>query len=616
MNITHKINLDMQKTGTRQTMFVMQDDSMSRSAEISLYCDSSVWDVPLDATILQIAYYKPDGTGGVYDTMPDGSSACTAEGNIVTAKLHPQMFSVSGAVLCELRMLNEEGTQLSTFSWYMLVSESATNKIKSKDYFNFASIAAMRKDIGILEDLQTEAKESIVEAINELLALADDAKIHVVRGLSPDGVDYSASGNLPGVAAGSLGKHKGKGAQIVFVPLKTNSTNTPTLKINDGEAIAIRVRAVSNQGDNLNAPDATVAVPVGALMRGVPYTLTFCGKYWLIDSYIPLLACANDEYQAELMREFSSKAMSISESDMIAVPVINSADELPGGSEVGLAQIVRGENEEADPNGSVEIPTVTKVQEIAEQNAGGTKIPIVKEVPADMKDGDIAILQIDGEEDEDGENDGDFVTQKEMEAYVDEVVPEWARQSNKPSYTAEEVGAATTEYVDDAIANFPTGGGVSDMKLLFSLTTTEDTQAIFTGINPKDYREIVMIARAVSSDSTKSAHFSWYFGGFNPNTVYIYNKHLINNGLDAQQVRCFIFQAEKLNDNLWKLNYGGFSQSLSGSSVSPLVTMTTTGYQNKGVEIVTTHLSDIGCGAYYYSNTNLKAGAELMVWGR
>lgn len=35
----------------------------------------------------------------------------------------------------------------------------------------------------------------------------------------------------------------------------------------------------------------------------------------------------------------------------------------------------------------------------------------------------------------------------------DPTVPEWAKQPNKPTYTAEEVGAATKEYVDDAIKN-------------------------------------------------------------------------------------------------------------------------------------------------------------------
>lgn len=36
---------------------------------------------------------------------------------------------------------------------------------------------------------------------------------------------------------------------------------------------------------------------------------------------------------------------------------------------------------------------------------------------------------------------------------TDPTVPSWAKQPNKPSYTADEVGAATMEQVNDAIAD-------------------------------------------------------------------------------------------------------------------------------------------------------------------
>lgn len=170
MKITHEITLDMKKVGRRQILEVMQQDSLSRELVIKLFDGGTAWPVPEKASILQIVYYKPDQTGGRYDTLPDKSAACTVSGNVITAQLHPQMFTVAGLVLCELCMLNEEGFQLSTFSWYMKVEESASNKIKSKDYYNFASLAAMRKDVGILEELETATKTSLVAAINEIVS--------------------------------------------------------------------------------------------------------------------------------------------------------------------------------------------------------------------------------------------------------------------------------------------------------------------------------------------------------------------------------------------------------------------------------------------------------------
>ena len=51
---------------------------------------------------------------------------------------------------------------------------------------------------------------------------------------------------------------------------------------------------------------------------------------------------------------------------------------------------------------------------------------------------------------------------------TDPTVPDWAKQPQKPKYTAAEVGAATEKYVDDAIANIniPSGGGSAEWKLV------------------------------------------------------------------------------------------------------------------------------------------------------
>ena len=102
-----------------------------------------------------------------------------------------------------------------------------------------------------------------------------------------DGASYTAIGNnLPTVESGSYGTNAGKGSRIIFVPSDTNTVESPTLQLNDGEVIQIRIRAPRNQGSDDDIPDATFPVPIGSLMRGVPYTMTFCGKYWLVDSYI------------------------------------------------------------------------------------------------------------------------------------------------------------------------------------------------------------------------------------------------------------------------------------------------------------------------------------------
>lgn len=109
-----------------------------------------------------------------------------------------------------------------------------------------------------------------------------EGTLPMVRGETSNGVLYEVTGeSLPEVIPGSSGTHVGKGKQIIFVPDGENLTEAPVLQLNDGPQIPIRLRAEKLQGTA-----ATKPVPVGMLLRGVPYTMTFCGLYWLVDSYV------------------------------------------------------------------------------------------------------------------------------------------------------------------------------------------------------------------------------------------------------------------------------------------------------------------------------------------
>ncbi len=175
MQATYQWTVDLQEN-FQQThrMAAKQGDSLTRVLVLSLYDGGVAWEVP-GKTILQIVYCKPDGTGGVYDALPDNSPACTASGNTITAKLHPQMFTVPGRVACEVRMLTSGGAQLSTFSWYLEVERSPASDIQSEDYYRFSSLDSLRaaldaleKKIGILSQLKTSVRSDLVSAINEV----------------------------------------------------------------------------------------------------------------------------------------------------------------------------------------------------------------------------------------------------------------------------------------------------------------------------------------------------------------------------------------------------------------------------------------------------------------
>ena len=134
---------------------------------------------------------------------------------------------------------------------------------------------------------------------------------------------YTATGELLPVVSVANNPEQipavGKGLQIVFIPYVANKTERPTLRLNGGEVIPIRMRWYTNKGTNENAPEATTNVEVGSLMRGVPYTLTFCGKYWLVDSQIT--SPSFDNTTRGTLQSVANGFIGASGSNKFAVPI-------------------------------------------------------------------------------------------------------------------------------------------------------------------------------------------------------------------------------------------------------------------------------------------------------
>ena len=95
-------------------------------------------------------------------------------------------------------------------------------------------------------------------------------------------------------------------------------------------------------------------------MRGVPYTLTFCGKYWLVDSQITQF----DQYNAAMLGAYASALIGLSDSDTIAVPIINSMDGVSDDMATMFVTRSAEENKNPNENGDVTVPTVEKVSDM------------------------------------------------------------------------------------------------------------------------------------------------------------------------------------------------------------------------------------------------------------
>lgn len=216
----------------------------------------------------------------------------------------------------------------------------------------------------------TEAEGSTEGARKYLLGIPrgqkgekGDATLPIARGTSADGIAYTATDDasgtvLPTVQTGSFSSHVGKGRQIVFVPDEKNLNDAPTLQLNDGEAIPIRLRAPRNQGSYDQSPDATIPVPTGALMTGVPYTLTFCGKYWLVDSQITQFTGS----VAAMLTKYAENLIGLSDGAGVTFPVVNVDDGVYG--EIAMATVERTETETEAAEGNVKVPTTKKVLEL------------------------------------------------------------------------------------------------------------------------------------------------------------------------------------------------------------------------------------------------------------
>lgn len=145
MKIRQKVTVDLGNKGLRSKVDAVQGDS-AREIEITLVSNGQPWEVPQGVSVL-IRYAKTDGTGGVYDTMPDGTEAWWAEENRLYICLAPQVCSVAGEVALQAVIIYEQ-EQISTFDISLMVSGEVKEKIKSKPYTNLAKWLAEYGGVG------------------------------------------------------------------------------------------------------------------------------------------------------------------------------------------------------------------------------------------------------------------------------------------------------------------------------------------------------------------------------------------------------------------------------------------------------------------------------------
>ena len=382
-NSIYKINLELHEVGSQLTLTAKAYDT-ARQIRCT-FTDNGRPYVITDDCFAVFTAKKPDGNILFNATHIDG--------NVVHYDFTVNTVNASGVLECEMRLYNGNGKLITSPRFSILVDDTVYHDgdvIESASEYTaltklmdmvVSTLGEIPSPVlyGMAQNLSGEQKEQARKNIGAVSAEDLEAKqtfLPIARGQSNDGISYVATDAdsetvLPVVSvADSVAQisAEGKGRQIVFIPYETNMTNSPTLQINGGQVIPIRMRAPKNHGENDDAPDATLPVPVGALMRGVPYTMTFCGKYWLVDSQITQF----DQYNAAMLDAYALALIGLTNGDTVAVPIINSTDGVSGDMATMFVTRSAEENKNPSVNGNVTVPTAAKVSEMIAAAIGNT----------------------------------------------------------------------------------------------------------------------------------------------------------------------------------------------------------------------------------------------------
>lgn len=168
MQIKYEFTMDLTEQGMAPRLHMMQNDANTRVLQISLTAGDVAWNVP-DGVTAAVAYRKPDGTRGFYDTLPDGTSAVSINGSVVTAILAPQALTAAGEISAALILNDKDLNQLATFPFVILAAPNPAAGAVSDHYYKYSTMEeiseAVETALKALSDATQTAQEEAASAI-------------------------------------------------------------------------------------------------------------------------------------------------------------------------------------------------------------------------------------------------------------------------------------------------------------------------------------------------------------------------------------------------------------------------------------------------------------------
>ena len=145
MIATHKLNMDLTTRKEVPRLAMVQYDTGCRAVALTLTENGVAW-APEGVETVLVRYRKPDGTGGSFDTLPDGTAAWQLEGNLLTLLPAPQMLTVPGLVEVQAALMKGDAC-IATFPFRIVVeADPSAGAVTSEDYINWTAWAKAELD--------------------------------------------------------------------------------------------------------------------------------------------------------------------------------------------------------------------------------------------------------------------------------------------------------------------------------------------------------------------------------------------------------------------------------------------------------------------------------------
>ena len=175
MEIITPITIDMQRTARMPEIYAKQGDACTRKVQINLHNGGIAWRPGKSNAVIR--FCKSDGTGGIYDKLPDGTKAyaypTTSLNDIITITLAPEVLTCAGDVLVDVAF-SDAAAVLATFSFVVHVQKSPASGIApSNNYYNYQLLADINQAID-------EAKAAAAGAVKSVNGTKPDATGNVI----------------------------------------------------------------------------------------------------------------------------------------------------------------------------------------------------------------------------------------------------------------------------------------------------------------------------------------------------------------------------------------------------------------------------------------------------